>query len=223
MAPAVNPVDREQIRAAVATRYAGLARAAQGWPCGHRLRREHVLGGLLRSCRVPRTPAACLTGRCGPAWAAAIRSRWRTCGRVRRCWTWAQGGGIDVLLSARRVGPGGQGVRPGRDRGDAGPGPGQRPRGASAEERGVPPRPNRGDTAARGRSMWIISNCVINLSERPGRRLRREFPCAPARRPAGRLRHSRRRAPRPRTRGSSAGSQVGCIAGRPPSPNTATA
>ena len=29
MAPAVNPVDREQIRAAVAARYAGLARAAQ--------------------------------------------------------------------------------------------------------------------------------------------------------------------------------------------------
>ena len=36
------------------------------------------------------------------------------------------GGGIDVLLSARRVGPTGQGVRPRHDRRDARPGPAQR-------------------------------------------------------------------------------------------------
>ena len=47
------------------------------------------------SCRWPQSP---------PAWAAAIRPQWRNFGRANGYLTWALAG-IDVLLSARRVGP----------------------------------------------------------------------------------------------------------------------
>ena len=74
MAAVPAPDDREQIRAAVAARYAGLARAAQ--------QGQAVIDGD------PGEPAAdCPTARCGPAWAAGTRSRWQTCVLGRRCWT----------------------------------------------------------------------------------------------------------------------------------------
>ncbi len=40
--------------------------------------------------------------------AAATRPRWRNCRPARSCWISGSGGGIDVLLSARRVSPGGK-------------------------------------------------------------------------------------------------------------------
>ena len=84
------------------------------------------------------------------------------------------GGGIDVLLSARRVGPTGQGVRPRHDRRDA-----RRRRGEQAQERPrereflkgeiehIPLPDNSVDV--------IISNCVINLSGDKDRVLREAF------------------------------------------------
>ena len=58
------------------------------------------------------------------------------------------GGGIDVLLSARRVGPTGQGVRARHDGRDARARPAQRRRGGRRERR-VPEGRDRGDPAAR--------------------------------------------------------------------------
>ena len=58
------------------------------------------------------------------------------------------GGGIDVLLSARRVGPDRQGLRPRHDRRDAGPGP-REPAEGRRQQRGVPEGRDRADPAAR--------------------------------------------------------------------------
>ena len=104
------------------------------------------------------------------------------------------GGGIDVLLSARRVGPHRQGLRPRHDRRDAragAPQPARRPasRTSSSLQGTIEDVPLPDDSVD-----VIISNCVINLSAdkprvfreaarvlRPGRALRR---------------HRRRRRPR---------------------------
>ena len=107
MSPARRPDYRGQTRTAVSARYAGLARAAQA-------------GQAVTDC----DPAEFAAGRFGPAghpdtgglpqgamrpvWAAATRSRWRTCAPGETVMDLGCGGGLDVLLSARRVGPSGK-------------------------------------------------------------------------------------------------------------------
>jgi arsenite methyltransferase len=84
------------------------------------------------------------------------------------------GGGIDVLLSAQRVGPNRQSLRPRHDRRDAGPGP-RKPAQAGVtnveflkgEIENIPLPDNSVDV--------IISNCVINLSADKDRVLREAF------------------------------------------------
>ena len=107
MTPAVNPTDREQIRAAVAARYAGLARAAQA-------------GHAVTDCDASTFSAGCF----GPAGYpdagglpdGAVRAS-LGCGNPvamadlkpgETVLDLGSGGGIDVLLSARRVGPAGK-------------------------------------------------------------------------------------------------------------------
>jgi hypothetical protein len=107
MAPAVNPADREQIRAAVAARYAGLAQAAQA-------------GHAVTDCDASTFSAGCF----GPAGYpdagdlpdGAVRAS-LGCGNPvavadlkpgETVLDLGSGGGIDVLLSARRVGPAGR-------------------------------------------------------------------------------------------------------------------
>ena len=85
------------------------------------------------------------------------------------------GGGIDVLLSARRVGPDRQGLRPRHDRRDAGAGarePARRPGVTNVEFlkgeiEHIPLPDNSVDV--------IISNCVINLSADKDRVLAEAF------------------------------------------------
>ena len=84
------------------------------------------------------------------------------------------GGGIDVLLSARRVGPDGQGLRSGHDRRNAGAGrENQRKAGIEnveflkGEIENIPLPDESVDV--------IISNCVINLSADKDRVLREAF------------------------------------------------
>ena len=99
----MTPADPDQIRAAVAARYAGLARAAQA---GHAITDGDPDGG----CSAPRYPDT------GGLPEAAVRAS-LGCGNpvavadLRPGETMldlGSGGGIDVLLSARRVGPAGQ-------------------------------------------------------------------------------------------------------------------
>jgi len=107
MAPARQPADRDQVRAAVAARYGGLARAAQA-------------GETVTDCEPDAFAAGCF----GPAgypdadWlpAGAVRAS-LGCGNPvavadlhpgETVLDLGSGGGIDVLLSARRVGPAGK-------------------------------------------------------------------------------------------------------------------
>ena len=86
------------------------------------------------------------------------------------------GGGIDVLLSARRVGADRQGLWPGHDRRDARAGAGEPAQGRGGERR-VPQGRDRGHARFRTRSVdVIISNCVINLSPDKDKVLRRSVP-----------------------------------------------
>ena len=92
----------------------------------------------------------------------------------RRCSIWASGGGIDVLLSARRVGPTGKGVRAGYDGRHAGVArENQRKAGVEnveflkGEIEHIPLPDNSVDV--------IIRNCVINLSGDKDRVLREAF------------------------------------------------
>ena len=64
----MGSADRDEIRAAVAARYAGLARAAQAGQASPTATRTE-------SAMLPGTPtpAACPRRRYGPAWAAATR------------------------------------------------------------------------------------------------------------------------------------------------------
>ena len=203
------PATRDQIRAAVAARYAGLAQAAQAGQavtdCDASTRAA-VLPGT-------RMPAACQTGRCGPAWAAATRSRWRTCGPGETVLDLGSGGGIDVLLSARRVGPTGKAY--GLDmteemldlaRANA--------RAASADNaeflRGqIEAIPLPDETVD-----VIISNCVINLSTDRAAVFAESFRVL---RPGGRLGISDILAEDHLTPDEriQRGGQVGCIAGAP--------
>jgi arsenite methyltransferase len=105
MTPAPQPADRDQIRAAVAARYAGLARAAQAG--------EPVTDGdpdALAGCAAGVYPDA------GDLPEAAVRAS-LGCGNPvavadlrpgETVLDLGSGGGIDVLLSARRVGSSGK-------------------------------------------------------------------------------------------------------------------
>jgi SAM-dependent methyltransferase len=97
------PADRDEIRAAVAARYASLARAAQA---GHAITDGDPDGG----CSAPRYPDT------GGLPEAAVRAS-LGCGNPvvvadlrpgETVLDLGSGGGIDVLLSARRVGPSGK-------------------------------------------------------------------------------------------------------------------
>ena len=105
MTPAPRPADRDQIRAAVAARYAGLARAARAG--------QTITDGdpdTLAGCSAdayPDTgdlPAGAVQASlgCGNPVAVADLRPGETVLDL------GSGGGIDVLLSARRVGPAGQ-------------------------------------------------------------------------------------------------------------------
>ena len=105
MTPASRPADRDQIRAAVAARYAGLARAAQAG--------EMITDGD------PDAPEGCSAGAypdTGSLPDGAVRAS-LGCGNPvavadlrpgETVLDLGSGGGIDVLLSARRVGPAGK-------------------------------------------------------------------------------------------------------------------
>jgi arsenite methyltransferase len=107
MAPARPPADGEQIRTAVAARYAGLARAAQA-------------GETVTDCDAGTFAAGCFGPEGYPDTAGlpdgAVRAS-LGCGNPvavaelrpgETVLDLGSGGGIDVLLSARRVGPGGK-------------------------------------------------------------------------------------------------------------------
>ena len=190
MTQARQPADRDGIRAAVAARYGALARAAQAG--------ETVTDG---------DPGAFAAGGFGPAGypdadglpGGAVRAR-LGCGNPvavadlhpgETVLDLGSGGGLDVLLSARRVGPAGKAY--GLDmteemldlaRANA--------REAGAAERGVPPRPDRGDPAARRLGRRDHLQLRDQLVHRPARRVRRVLPGPAARRPAGHLGHPRR-------------------------------
>jgi arsenite methyltransferase len=68
-----------------------------------------------------------------------------------------------VLLSSRRVGPTGKGLRARHDRGDAGAGPRQRRQGRRVERR-LPQGRIEAIPLPAGTVDVVISNCVVNLS-----------------------------------------------------------
>jgi SAM-dependent methyltransferase len=212
MAPARQPADREQVRAAVAARYGGLARAAQA-------------GETVSDC----DPGAFSAGSFGAAGYpdadglpdGAVRAS-LGCGNPvavadlrpgETVLDLGSGGGIDVLLSARRVGPAGKAY--GLDmtsemldlaRANA--------RQAGAENavflggqiEAIPLPDDSVDV--------IISNCVINLStDRPAVFAE----CFRVLRPGGRLGISDILAEDDLTPAQRIqhGGQVGCIAGAP--------
>ena len=107
MNPADQPTDREQTRAAVAARYAGLARAAQaGQPaadCDSAIfaAGRHGPDGYLDTGDLPEGAVRVSLGCGNPVAVADLRPG-------ETVLDLGCGGGIDVLLSARRVGPAGK-------------------------------------------------------------------------------------------------------------------
>ena len=128
----------------------------------HRRRRPRSFGAApLRRRRARR--AARHGGR-SPRSAAATRPRSPSCTRARRVLDLGSGGGIDVLLSARRVGPTGKAIRARHDRRDA--------RRSRARTSARPASRTSSGSRATSRTIplpaetvdVVISNCVINLS-----------------------------------------------------------
>ena len=74
------------------------------------------------------------------------------------------GGGIDVLLSAKRVGPDRARVRPGHDRRDAGAGASATPRRPARPTWSSSRATSRRSRCRPSRIDVVISNCVINLA-----------------------------------------------------------
>jgi SAM-dependent methyltransferase len=107
MAQARQPADREQIRAAVAARYAGLARAAQAAESVADCEPDAFAAGGFGVAGYPDVdglPGGAVRASlgCGNPVAVADLHPGETVLDL------GSGGGIDVLLSARRVGPGGK-------------------------------------------------------------------------------------------------------------------
>jgi SAM-dependent methyltransferase len=210
--PPARPDDREQIREAVAARYAGLARAAQAGrqitDCDPGEFAAGVFGpaGYLDVADLPEGAVRASLGCGNPVAVADLRPG-------ETVLDLGCGGGIDVLLSARRVGPAGKayGLDMTEEMLDLAR--------AHARQAGVSnveflrgrieaiPLPDRSVDV-------IISNCVINLSTerpvvfaesfrvlRPGGRLGiSDILAEDHLTPARRIEH---------------GGQVGCIAGAP--------
>ena len=118
MAPARHPADREQIRAKVAARYGSLAKAAQAGQavtdCDAGTSSADCSGpaGYPDADGLPKGAVRASLGCGNPVAVAGLRPG-------ETVLDLGSGGGIDVLLSARRVGPPGRpgrpGVRPGHD------------------------------------------------------------------------------------------------------------
>ena len=130
------------------------------------------------------------------------------------------GGGIDVLLSARRVGPTGKAY--GLDMTDemlalalANAAK------AKAHQRRVPQGHHRGDPAAREHHRRRDLQLRDQPVHRQARRLRRDLPRPQARRPHRRLRRRRRRRPDPRRSAPSAATTSAASRAPCPSPSTA--
>ena len=210
------PADRDEIRAAVAARYASLARAAQA---GQAITDGDTDGG----CSAPGYPHT------GGLPEAAVRAS-LGCGNPvvvadlrpgETVLDLGSGGGIDVLLSARRVGPAGQAY--GLD---------------MTEEMLDLARANARAAGAQNAEFLhglieaiplphssvdvIISNCVINLSTDRPAVFAESFRVL---RPSGRLGITDILAEDYLTEAQrlERGAQAGCIAGAPPSPSTETA
>ena len=162
--------------------------------------RQGVRGAAVRRDRACRV---CPRRRCWPASAAATRSPWPTCTPGETVLDLGSGGGIDVLLSARRVGPTGKVY--GLDMTDEmlQLARAQRRQGRR-HQRGVPPRPDRGHPAARrvGRrgDLQLRGQPVHRQARGP----RRDRPRAAPRRPDRDQRRRRRGPPRPPPTGPTA-------------------
>jgi SAM-dependent methyltransferase len=212
MAPARQPADREQIRAAVAARYGGLARAAQAGETVTDCDPDAFAAGCFGAAGYPDADdlpdgAVRASLGCGNPVALADLHPGETVLDL------GSGGGIDVLLSARRVGPAGKAY--GLD---------------MTEEMLVLARANARQAGAQnveflrgqieaiplpdGSVDVIISNCVINLStDRPAVFAE----CFRVLRPGGRLGISDILAGDDLTPAEriQRGGQLGCIAGAP--------
>ena len=190
MEPARQPADRDQVREAVRSRYGSLARAAQAGESvtdcepGEFAAGGFGAAGYPDASGLPGGAARASLG-CGNPVAVADLHPGETVLDL------GSGGGIDVLLSARRVGPAGTAY--GLDmteemldlaRANA--------REAGAQQRRVPARPDRGDPAAGRLGRRDHLQLRDQLVDRPARRVRRVLPGPAARRPAGHLRHPRR-------------------------------
>jgi SAM-dependent methyltransferase len=212
MAPAHRPADREQIRVAVAARYGGLARAARAGETITDCDPGEFAAGGFGSAGYPDTgdlPESAVRASlgCGNPVAVADLRPGETVLDL------GSGGGIDVLLSARRVGPEGKayGLDMTEEMLDLARANAQQAGAENAEFllgqiEAIPLPDNSVDV--------IISNCVINLSTDRPAVFAESFRVL---RPGGRLGISDILAedhltPAQRTE---SGDQVGCVAGAP--------
>jgi SAM-dependent methyltransferase len=212
MAPARQPADRDQIREAVAARYAGLARAAQegetvtDCDAGAFAAGGFGAAGYPDASGLPGGAVRASLG-CGNPVAVADLHLGETVLEL------GSGGGIDVLLSGRRVGPAGKAY--GLDmtsemldlaRANAREADAQNVEFLRGQIEAVPLPDGSVDV--------IISNCVINLStDRPAVFAE----CFRVLRPGGRLGISDILAEDDLTPAQriQRGTQVGCLAGAP--------
>jgi SAM-dependent methyltransferase len=212
MAPARQPAERDQIREAVAARYRGLARAAQAGETVTGCDAGAFAAGCFGAAGYPETgglPGGAVRASlgCGNPVAVADLHPGETVLDL------GSGGGIDVLLSARRVGPAGKayGLDMTSEMLDLAR--------ASAREAGAENvQFLRGQIEAiplpDGSVDVIISNCVINLS---ADRHAVFAECFRVLRPGGRLGISDILVDDDLTRAQriQRGGQVGCITGAP--------
>jgi len=212
MAPARHPADREQIRVAVAARYGGLARAARAGETITDCDPSEFAAGGFGSAGYPDTgdlPESAVRASlgCGNPVAVADLRPGETVLDL------GSGGGIDVLLSARRVGPEGRvyGLDMTEEMLDLARANAQQAGAENAEfllgQIEAIPLPDSSVDV-------IISNCVINLSTDRPAVFAESFRVL---RPGGRLGISDILAedhltPAQRTE---SGDQVGCVTGAP--------
>ena len=167
---------------------------------GRGLLRRRVWGdGAGRGGRARSAPActrrvrrpSCRRRRCWPAWAAATRWRWPSCGRVSGCWTWVRAAGSTCCCRRSRVGA--TGFAYGLDMTDEML---QLARANAAKAGATNVEFLKGhieDIPLPDASVdVVISNCVINLSVDKPAVLARDVPGADPGRPARHLRRGRR-------------------------------